>query len=107
MAGTPRHRARRPPEAGGHAMIMLPSAVRIFLCTRPTDLRKSFDGLSGLVQECFSQELLTGHLFLFLNRRRDRIKILYFDRDGLAIWYKRLEAGSFQLPETVPRDGVE
>jgi transposase len=88
-------------------MIILPSAVRIFLCTRSTDLRKSFDGLSGLVQECFDQELLTGHLFLFLNRRRDRIKILYFDRDGLAIWYKRLEAGSFQLPEPVPQDGVE
>jgi transposase len=88
-------------------MIMLPSAVRIFLCTRSTDLRKSFDGLSGLVQECFDQELLTGHLFLFLNRRRDRLKILYFDRDGLAIWYKRLEVGSFQLPEPVPRDGIE
>jgi transposase len=88
-------------------MIMLPSAVRIFLCTRPTDLRQSFDGLSGLVQECFGQDLLTGHLFLFLNRRRDRIKILYFDRDGLAIWYKRLEAGSFQLPEAVPQDGIE
>jgi transposase len=88
-------------------MILLPSAVRIFLCTRSTDLRKSFDGLSGLVQECFSQELLTGHLFLFLNRRRDRIKILYFDRDGLAIWYKRLEAGSFQLPQTVSQVGVE
>jgi hypothetical protein len=56
----------------------------------------SFDGLSGLVQECFSQDLLTGHLFLFLNRRRDRIKILYFDRDGLVIWYKRLEVGTFQ-----------
>jgi transposase len=88
-------------------MILLPSAVRIFLCTRPTDLRKSFDGLSGLVQECFGQDLLTGHLFLFLNRRRDRIKILYFDRDGLAIWYKRLEAGSFQLPHPGGPDGVE
>jgi transposase len=88
-------------------MIMLPSAVRAFLCTRSTDLRKSFDGLSGLVQECFSQDLLTGHLFLFLNRRRDRIKILYFDRDGLAIWYKRLEAGTFQLPREVHPDGVE
>ena len=79
-------------------MILLPSAVRIFLCTRAADLRKSFDGLTGLVQECFGQDPLTGHLFLFLNRRRDRIKILYFDRDGLAIWYKRLEVGSFQLP---------
>ena len=88
-------------------MILLPSAVRIFLCTRPTDLRKSFDGLTGLVQECFAEDLLTGHLFLFLNRRRDRIKILYFDRDGLAIWYKRLEAGSFQLPQSGAADGVE
>jgi transposase len=88
-------------------MIMLPSAVRIFLCTRPTDLRKSFDGLSGLVQECFEQDLLTGHLFLFLNRRRDRIKILFFDRDGLVIWYKRLEAGSFEMPRAVEGDGIE
>ena len=70
-------------------MIMLPSAVRIFLCTRPTDMRKSFDGLTGLVQECFGQDPLTGHLFLFVNRRGDRIKILYFDRDGLALWYKK------------------
>jgi len=88
-------------------MIMLPSAVRIFLCTRPTDLRKSFDGLTGLVQECFGQDPLTGHLFLFLNRRRDRIKILYFDRDGLAIWYKRLEAGSYQMPQSGAQDSVE
>jgi transposase len=87
-------------------MIMLPSAVKIFLCTRPTDLRKSFDGLTGLVQECFGQDPLTGHLFLFLNRRRDRI-ILYFDRDGLAIWYKRLEAGSYQLPQAIAQDGIE
>jgi transposase len=88
-------------------MIMLPSAFRIFLCTRPTDLRKSFDGLTGLVQDCFGQDPLNGHLFLFLNRRRDRIKILYFDRDGLAIWYKRLEAGSYQMPQTAAQDSVE
>jgi transposase len=88
-------------------MITLPSAVRIFLCTRPTDMRKSFDGLTGLVQECFGQDPLTGHLFLFVNRRRDRMKILYFDRDGLAIWYKRLEAGSFEMPSTAEGDGIE
>src|ERR1700751_3637990 len=89
---------------------MLPqisAAVRVFLCTRSTDLRKGFDGLSGLVQECFGQDPLTGHLFLFLNRRRDRIKILYFDRDGLAIWYKRLESGSYQMPQAAAQDGIE
>jgi transposase len=85
----------------------LSAAVRVFLCTRPTDMRKSFDGLTGLVQECFGEDLLTGHLFLFLNRRRDRIKILFFDRDGLVIWYKRLEAGSFQMPNVAGCDGVE
>jgi transposase len=88
-------------------VITLSSAVRIFLCTRPTDMRKSFDGLTGLVQECFRQDPLTGHLFLFVNRRRDRIKILYFDRDGLAIWYKRLESGSFEMPRVAQGDGVE
>jgi transposase len=88
-------------------VITLTSAVRIFFCTRPTDMRKSFDGLTGLVEECFHQDPLTGHLFLFVNRRRDRIKVLYFDRDGLAIWYKRLEAGSFEMPRTADPDGVE
>ena len=56
MVGTPGRRTRQPPTPGGHAMIMLPSAVRIFLCTRPTDMRKSFDGLTGLVQECFAHD---------------------------------------------------
>jgi transposase len=88
-------------------VITFPSSVRFFLCTRPTDMRKSFDGLSGLVQECFGQDLLTGHLFLFVNRRGDRLKILYFDRDGLAIWYKRLEAGSFQIPSSADPNGLE
>jgi transposase len=67
----------------------------------------SFDGLSGLVEECCRQDLLDGHLFLFVNRRRDRIKALYFDHDGLAIWYKRLEVGCFQVPDAGDRDGIE
>jgi hypothetical protein len=74
----------------------LSAAVRIFLCTRPTDMRNGFDGLFGLVREFLGQDPLSGHLFLFLNRRRDRLKILFWDRDGLVIWYKRLEAGTFQ-----------
>lgn len=79
-------------------MLSLPPQVRVFLCTRPTDMRKSFDGLTGLVEEMFGGELLSGHLFVFVNRRRDRVKILAWEGDGLAIWYKRLEAGTFQLP---------
>jgi transposase len=87
-------------------MINLPHPVRVFLHTRPTDLRKGFDALAGLVTTAFSQDLTSGHLFLFVNRRRDRLKILYWDRgDGFAIWYKRLEVGSFQLP-VAPRDAV-
>jgi transposase len=79
-------------------MISLPHAVRVFFHTPATDLRKGFDALAGLVSSAFGQDPTCGHLFLFVNRRRDRLKILYWDRDGLAIWYKRLETGSFQLP---------
>jgi transposase len=74
----------------------LPAAVRVFLCTKPTDMRRGFDGLQGMVREYLGQDPLSGHLFLFLNRRRDRIKILLWERDGWVIWYKRLEAGTFQ-----------
>lgn len=89
-------------------MLTVPHAVRIFLYTEAVDLRKSFDGLSGLVSQAFPEEnLLSGHLFLFLNRRRDRIKILHWDTDGLVIWYKRLEAGSFEIPSTMENGGVE
>jgi len=86
-------------------MISLPHAVRVFLHTPATDLRKGFDALSGLVTTAFAQDPTSGHLFLFVNRRRDRLKILYWDRDGLAIWYKRLETGSFQVP-AVSHDAV-
>jgi transposase len=87
-------------------MISLPHSVRVFLHAPATDLRKGFDALSGLVTAAFAQDPTSGHLFLFVNRRRDRLKILYWDRDGLAIWYKRLESpGTFQLP-AVPHDAV-
>lgn len=79
-------------------MLSVPTRVRIFLAVAPTDMRKSFDGLQGLAQQVFEQDPLSGHLFLFVNRRRDRIKILLWDRDGFVIWYKRLEAGTFEVP---------
>src|SRR5207302_9854634 len=79
-------------------MINLPYPVRVFLHTPATDLRQGFDALSGLVTTAFAQDPTSGHLFLFVNRRRDRLKILYWDRDGLSIWYTRLSTGSLQLP---------
>lgn len=76
---------------------ILPS-MRIYLCSTPTDMRKSFDGLHSLVREVFQCDPVDGHLFLFVNRRSDRVKILWWDRDGLAYFYKRLESGTYQLP---------
>jgi transposase len=81
----------------------LPAAVRVFVCSRPTDMRRSFDGLFGMVREFLGQDPLSGHLFLFLNRRRDRLKVLFWERDGLVIWYKRLEAGTFQQLDPAAR----
>jgi len=79
-------------------MLSISSNAKIHLCTIPTDMRKSFDGLQALAQQVFEKDPTEGHLFLFVNRRRDRLKLLWWDRDGLALFYKRLEAGTFQLP---------
>jgi transposase len=89
-------------------MLSLPLPVRIFVCTRHADLRKSFDGLAQMVREFLGADPLSGHLFVFRNKRSDRLKLLYWDTDGLAIWYKRLEQGTFRFPTiTVDGDGVE
>jgi transposase len=79
-------------------VLSLPPTVRIFLCADPTDLRKSFDSLAALVREGLAADPLSGHLFVFRNKAADRVKVLYWDRDGLAIWYKRLELGTFRFP---------
>ena len=79
-------------------MIGLALGVKVFLCTAPTDMRRGFDGLSGMAESLMQQDPLSGHLFVFRNRNRDKLKILYWDQDGLAIWYKRLEQGTFQFP---------
>mgnify|MGYP001431388830 FL=1 len=87
-------------------MLKLPSlgeldqgiSVRIYLCTAPADMRKGFDSLAALVREGLGHDPLSGHLFLFVGRSKDRFKILYWDKDGFAVWYKRLEEGTFRLP---------
>lgn len=79
-------------------MLSLSLPGRVFLCTVPTDMRKSFDSLVGLVQEHLGQDPLSGDLFVFRSKRGDRLKLLYWDTDGLAIWYKRLEEGTFLFP---------
>lgn len=82
--------------------------VRIFLCTTPTNMNCSFDRLMGRAQEVFDQDPASGHLFLFVNRNRDRMKILLWDHDGFCIWYKRLERGCFQMLRTTnDAEGIE
>ena len=79
-------------------MLSFPAAIKVYLCTVPCDMRRSFDGLSMMAEHVIGCNPYAGHLLVFSNRRTDRVKILYWDRDGWAIWYKRLEAGTFQFP---------
>jgi transposase len=82
-------------------MLSLPPTVRIWLSTRPADLRKSFDGLAALVQDGLRGDPLSGDIFVFRNKSADRIKLLIWEEDGYAIWYKRLEKGSYRFPAAV------
>lgn len=80
-------------------MLSLPSSTLIWLATRPTDLRKSFDTLAELVRQQLRNDPLCGQLFVFRNKRADRLKLLYWDEDGFVIVYKRLEKGTFRFPQ--------
>ena len=75
-------------------MLSWPPTVRIFLCTAATDMRKGFDSLAHLVQSSMALDPMTGHLFVFRSRRGDRLKVLWWDRDGYALWYKKHERDS-------------
>ena len=79
-------------------MIHLPASVRVYLCLTACDMRRSFDGLHQLVRDYLALDAFAGHLFVFTSRRRDRLKILYWDRDGFAVWSKRLEEGTYAMP---------
>lgn len=88
-------------------MLTISPAVRIYVATGTTDLRRSIDGLSALVRERFDLNPLSGHLFLFRNRRGDRLKILVWDHSGFWILYKRLEQGTFAWPAEAEAAPVE
>ena len=87
-------------------MIHLPASVRVYLCLTACDMRKSFDGLHALVRDHLELDAFAGHLFVFASRRRDRVKILYWDRDGFAVWSKRLEEGTYAMPLADDADGA-
>jgi transposase len=79
-------------------MIALPPHIRVFLYRRPTDMRKSFHGLVALTESALKKDPLSGSFFVFVNRRRDRVKILYWGQTGFCIWYQQLQQGTYQLP---------
>jgi len=79
-------------------MLSWPLSVRVFVYTQPTDMRRSFDRLAQMAQELLRENPFSGHLFVFVNRRADRMKVLFWDRSGFCLFYKRLEQGVFHLP---------
>ena len=83
-------------------MLSLASGVKIFVYTQATDMRKGFNGLSGIVRSEFQADPTDGSLFIFINRRRDRMKLLHFDGGGYWLYYRLLEAGTFE--ELKPKD---
>jgi transposase len=82
-------------------MLAFPPTVQMYLCVVPIDMRRSFDGLAEMVRKYLGQDPMSGHLFVFRNKEEAKVKILYWDRDGYAIWYKRLERGTFRIPAGV------
>ena len=88
-------------------MLTLSPAIRIYIATGATDLRRSIDGLAGLVREQLALDPLSGHLFRFRNRRGDRLKVLAWDRSGFWVLYKRLERGTFAWPTEERAGSVE
>src|SRR5580704_12514380 len=79
--------------------MFLPASVKIFMSDTPVDMRKGFDGLIAIVRTLWHQDVFSGHLFVFLGSKRDRAKILYWDKDGFVLYYKRLEKGRFKSPK--------
>jgi transposase len=85
-------------------MLSVPGQVKVFLCLAATDMRKSFDSLAAVVEEQLRLDPLSGHLFVFRSKRGDRVKLLYWEEGGYALWYKRLEVGTFRFPAPAQLD---
>lgn len=86
-------------------MLAMPASVRVYLATAPCDMRRGFDMLAAMVREAFGDDPLSGHLFVFRSKRGDRLKILWWDRDGFVLWYKRLEKGTFRIAVSAAHAG--
>src|SRR5471032_2769805 len=86
--------------------MLIAGACRAYVCRDLVDMRNGVDGLSYLVEPLLSQHPMSGHLFVFVGRDRRKVKILYWDRTGFALWYKRLERGRFAAPESLTRRGL-
>ena len=87
-------------------MLTLAPAIRIYLCVQPTDMRRGFDRLAEEARAIAREDPFSGHLFVFRNRRENRLKVLSWDRNGFAIWYKRLERGRFAFPTLEGEEGA-
>lgn len=87
--------------------MFLPPSVKIFMSDKPVDMRKGFDGLMGIVKNQWQRDVFSGHLFVFLGASRDRAKILYWDRGGFVLFYKRLESGRFKGPKVIGDAAIE
>lgn len=80
-------------------MLSLPPGLKMYISTQPLDMRKSFDGLAMAVMQSLKHDPFSGHVYIFCNKRGDKIKMLYWDRNGYCIWAKRLERGVFRFPQ--------
>ena len=85
-------------------MFTFPSTVEVYMAVAPTDMRKGFDTLAAATQEVLGQNPLSGHLFVFFNRNRSRVKVLFWDKSGFCLYYKRLEQGTFHFPQYMSAD---
>ena len=85
-------------------MFTFPSSVEVYMAVEPMDMRRSFDSLAGATQEILGQNPFSGHLFVFFNRDRSRVKVLFWDKSGYCLYYKRLEKGTFHFPQYLSQD---